>query len=68
MQPMLDRPTGFDDPYSRDDIIIERPPASPWGAIVAFIVIMAIVVTGLVLLASTTDPATVSTSIAPVTG
>ena len=61
MQPMLDRPPGFDDSYSRDDVIMERPPASPWGAVVAFIVIMAIVVTGLVLLASTTEPATVST-------
>ena len=63
MQPMLDRPPGFD-AYARDDIIIERPPASPWGAIVAFIVIMAIVVTGLVLLAGTTDSTTVTTTIA----
>jgi hypothetical protein len=57
MQPMLDRPPGFDDTFSRDDVIMERPPASPWGAVIAFIVIMAIVVTGLVLLANTADPA-----------
>lgn len=56
MRPTLDRPPGFDDAYSRDDIVIVRRPPSPWGAIVAFIVIMAIVVTGLVLFATTSEP------------
>lgn len=57
MRNTLDNPPGFDDAYSRDDIIImERPPSSPWGAILAFIVIMAIVVTGLILFANTTEP------------
>lgn len=63
MQPMLDRPPGFDDNASRDDIIIERPPASPWGSIIAFIVIMAIVVIGLALVASTSNGTPVSSTI-----
>ncbi len=61
MQPMLDRPPGLDDTPGRDDIIIEQPPASPWGSIIAFILIMAIVVVALALVAS--DTTSVSSTI-----